>query len=212
MDASKEHYITGSLELEEAIEVPATLRRFKPVSGTKALSLHLARWRDLDGFKDVKVKAGSVVVRHRLRSGEQLFFSAGHRAKAEPSLPPIELEFEVSSLGEVFVKASDRVEIGQLLALGPEGKELRLKKLERDRLAEEVENLKKRLELGLSEMGEYRAAVDRLRRAEAEIALMEEARRIRSPIAGTIESLKVEGAGFRLRIRVSITTVSKFTS
>lgn len=208
VDASKEHYIVGSLELEEAIEAPAALRRYKPVSGEKTLELKLARWRDLEAFKDVKVKTGSVIIRHRLKPGEQLFF---YRPKAESeAVAPqaqIELEFEVSSLKEVFIKPGDRIEIGQLLALGPSARELIRRQMELLELAKEVERVKKRVELGLADPGEYKNVFGKFRQAELEIAFLEASREIRSPIAGLIEALKVEGAGQGIKLRVLIRLV-----
>lgn len=204
LDATKEHYIFGSLELEEGIEPPPTFRHYKPVSGEKTLKLELARWKDLEAFKEAKVKTGSLVVRHRLKEGEQLFFGGGHRAESEQAPPPIELEFEVSSMKEVFVKAGDRIEIGQLMALGPVSQELIRRRIELSRLEREAGRAQRRFELGLAEMSEYKSALLKLREAEADIAWLEAAREIRSPIAGEVVGLKVEGAGQRLKLKVSI--------
>ena len=100
-----EHYVFGTLELEEGISPPIYPDRWNPIRGSSTVTLEYARLGDILPFADVGVRSGSVLVRCR---GEA-------SAPPVPSVPlvrPIVLKLRVASLSDLFVEEGDRVEEG----------------------------------------------------------------------------------------------------
>jgi inner membrane protein len=129
LDLSREHYLYGTLELEEAIDPPNHPDRWNPITGSKTIKLNLARWQDLLPYQDERVRSGIVIIRSRLKGEEAqtqtLLVSSRAPSSAssppspprsKPELEPIPLSFEVAGLSDLLVRVGQEVEEGELLA------------------------------------------------------------------------------------------------
>ncbi|MFQ6034028.1 MAG: metal-dependent hydrolase, partial [Candidatus Bipolaricaulia bacterium] len=190
IDLSKEHYLYGTLELEEPIDPPYYSDRWNPISGTSRVKLNLARWQDLVPYQDIKVKSGTVIIRQRLREGEELSSKEEERlaegrfldlpSSHLPSsfdLEPIPVTFEVATIDDLLIKVGDHLEVGDLI--GRRSSE----RLIRQRMA--VELARARYEAGLIDEAELRAA-------ERELRLMEVEHEVRAKIGGTVTKIEIK--------------------
>jgi hypothetical protein len=131
LDLSREHYLYGTLELEEAIDPPNHPDRWNPITGSSTIKLNLARWQDLLPYQDERVRSGIVIIRSRLKGEEaqaQTLLASSQTPssssassptsppRSKPELEPIPLSFEVAGLSDLLVRVGQEVEEGELLA------------------------------------------------------------------------------------------------
>ncbi|MFQ6116655.1 MAG: hypothetical protein ACE5LQ_00155, partial [Candidatus Bipolaricaulia bacterium] len=190
IDLSKEHYLYGTLELEEKIDPPYYSDRWNPLQGTSRIKLNLARWQDLVPYQDVKVRSGTVIIRQRLREGEEIS-SEGRWKKEEegflnlpssylPSsvdIEPIPMSFEVATIDDLLIKVGDRIEVGQLIGRASSAKVIEKRA--------QAELARERWEAGLISEEEYR-------QAEFELQLLEVEHEVRARISGVVTKIEIK--------------------
>jgi len=203
LDLTKEHYISGELELELDgspplfREIPSGKGNSLPLSiSSTNLKLQYASWRDLSPLSDLKVKSGYVVIKHILRGGELLQLTNTNLNLANSSLdgdgsspPLIKMEFEVASLSDLLIKVGDRLEEGQLIGR-KESKELIEKRAE-------LELAQERYEAGLLEEA-------KVRELEQELAIIERQHEVRAKASGVVESLEIKGINEAVQVAAYI--------
>jgi hypothetical protein len=192
LDLSREHYLYGTLELEEAIDPPNHPDRWNPITGSSTIKLNLARWQDLLPYQDERVRSGIVIIRSRLKGEEakaaqtlsssiapsSSASSPTSPPRSKPELEPIPLSFEVAGLSDLLVRVGQEVEEGELLA--------RRSSLPLKRQSFALQAARARYRAGLLEEAEILAL-------EREFQEMEVEYEVRAPLPGTITKIELKG-------------------
>ena len=171
-----EHWITGTLVLEEPISPPIYPDRWNPVRGSSTVSLQFARLEDLEPYFGVLVDQGHVVVRIRRPPGETRNPSPVTHHPSPTYIRPVELRLRIPTLSDLKVSVGDEVEEGDPIAV---------------EATEEILGAMRDLREARSLGGIVGMALAWL--AEQRLASLKAQSLILSPISGTVAGVKVEG-------------------